>query len=882
MSWRRRLRDTLFPARMDAAIDDEIRFHIEQRADELVRGGMTPAAARREAARMFGNRTGLREQTRGRDTVEWIADLIQDLRVSARTLRKSPGFTAVSIATLALGVGAITALFTVVNGVLLRGLPYADPDRLVTVWESNPAFAKGVRFSPGNYLDLREQNRSFSQIGAYAFDRFNFTGRGAPQRITAGLASASLFPTLGIAPALGGGFEPRDDSWSAEPVAVLSYHFWQERFGGDPAAIGASIRLDDQPCRIVGIMPPGVPILPAATEARDGVDLWLALERTRDPETMHWRFSYYIGVIGRLRPGATVAQAQREAGTLIQSIQRRWPDNLGRGALVVPLHEKTVGSARQALTVLMGAVAFVLLIACANLANLNLGRGASRRHEIAVRLALGAGRWRVSRQLVAESLLIAGAGATFGLCLAHWGVMALLRLAPAELPRAQEIHVDGRVLAFTLAASACSAILFGLLPALNATRGHVQDGLRDAGRATSAGPHSVRAGNALVVAEIALAMVLLVGAALTIESFVRVLAVDPGFHADGVVTMRIPLSETRYDSAAQQAEFYRRLLERVRTIPGLESAGLIDGLPFSDGGFDNMFTIDGREPLPGQGLSADIRRVDSGYFRTMRIPVIEGRGLTDADRAGAPEVAVVSRSMAARYWAHQSAIGQRLAVMYGNPNPHPTIVGVMGDVRDTLDGRPQEIIYLAYPQGRKIPDMYVTVRAGSAGAGAVAKQVRAAAAAVDTDQPVYRVHTMDELMAASVATRRFEMLLLGVFAAVAMCLAAVGLYGVLAYAVQVRTREIGIRCALGAGPRQVLTMVLGDASRMAAIGVALGWIGAAVLTRSLAALLFEVKATDPRAYLAVCGLLWLVSMAATWVPAQRALRIPAADALRAQ
>jgi putative ABC transport system permease protein len=882
MSWLRRLRGTLFPSRMEDSIDDEIRFHIEQRAEDLLRSGMPLADARREAARMFGNRGALREQTRGRDTIEWLADLIQDLRISARTLSKSPGFTAVSIATLALGVGAITALFTVVNGVLLRGLPYADPDSLVTVWESNPGFPDGVRLSPANYLDLREQNRSFNRIGAYAFDRFNFTGRGAPQRITAGLASASLFPTLGIAPAIGRGFEPRDDAWSAEPVAILSHSFWQERFGGDPSVLGASIRLDDQPCRIIGVMPPRVPILPAAAEAGDGVDLWLALERTRDVETMHWRFSYYIGVIGRLRPGTTVAQAQREADAMIKAIQHRWPDNLGRGAMVVPLHKKTVGAARQPLTVLMGAVVFVLLIACANLANLNLGRAASRRHEIAVRLALGAGRWRVARQLIAESLLITGAGAALGLCVSQWGVLALLHLAPAELPRAQEIHVDYRVLAFMLAASAGSAVLFGLLPSLGATRGDVQDGLREAGRSSSAGPRGVRAGNMLVAAEIALAMVLLVGAALTLESFRHVLAVSPGFRPDGVVTMRIPLSETRYDTASQQAEFYRRVLERVRTIAGLESAGLIDGLPFSDGGFDNMFTIDGRESLPGQGLSANIRRVDSGYFHTMGIPVIEGRGLADADRSDAPEVAVVSRSMAARYWPHQSALGQRLGVMYGNPNPHPTIVGVIGDVRNALDGSAQDIIYLSYPQGRKIPDMYVTVRAGNAGAAAIAKLVRAAAASVDADQPVYRVHTMDELMSASVAGRRFEMLLLGIFGAAAMCLAAVGLYGVLAYAVQVRTREIGIRCALGAGPRQVLAMVLRDACRMAGIGVALGWMGAAVLTRSLTALLFEVKPTDLRAYLAVCGLLWVVAMAATWVPARRALRVPAADVLRAQ
>ena len=878
MSWFRKLAATIRPRRLEESLDEELRFHLEQRTDHLIAQGVPPEEARRQAARIFGNRTQLRERTRDRDILPWLASTMQDVRFAYRTLRKQPTFTVVSVLTLALGIGAITAVFTVVNGVILRPLPYPDPDRLVTVWEANPAFPRGVRFSPGNYLDLRSQNRSFAQVGGFAFDRFNLTGRGEPERVTAGLLSAGLFPMLGIRPAIGRGFEPADDSWTAPPVAILSYSLWQ-RLGGTRDIVGSAMRLDGQACTVVGVMPPGIPLLPY-TEDPAETDVWLPLERTRDPETMHWRFSYYVGVIARLKPGVTAAQAQEDVSQMVKGIQKRWPDNLGRGAQVVPLHQRTVDSVRRPLLVLLGAVVFVLLIACANVASLNLGRSAARRREIAVRLALGAGRARVTRQLLTESLLVGMLGAVLGLGLAVWGVAALLKLAPPELPRATGIRLDRWVLAFTMAVSAATSALFGLWPAWSAAGG-VPEGLAEGGRTSSTGPHGARVRSLLVVAEMALALILMVGAGLMMESFRRVVAVDPGFRAEGLVTMRVPLSETAYDGIARQSRFYDQFLERVRAIPGLQSVGAIDGLPFSDGGFDNMFEIAGRPAIPGQGLSAEIRRTDAGYFRTMGIPLLQGRGFAGTDRRDTPDVAVISHGMAEHYWPRESAIGKRLAILFGNPNIHPTIVGVVGDVLSSLDSRPRDTIYVPYPQGRHVSDLYVVLRPEpGAGRAALAQMVRAAATSLDAEQPVYRVHSMEELLAASVATRNFEMVLLGLFAAVAVSLAAIGLYGILAYSVEVRTREIGIRTALGATREQILRMVVRDAARLVGAGMAIGWVGALILTRSLTALLYGVKPGDPLPYVAMSVVLALIAVPSAWVPARKAARVEPLTALR--
>ena len=876
---------TLRPEPLEAEIEDELRFHLEQRTEDLIAGGTAPDEARREAARLFGNRPALQDSTRDGDTLVWLATTLQDLKFALRTLCRARIFAAVSILTLSLGIGAVTAIFTVVNGVILRPLPYTDPDRLMTVWEANPNYPTGgVRFSPGNYLDLREQNRSFREVGALASDNYNLTGAGDAARISGGQVSASFFPMLGISPILGRNFAASEDRWGASRTVILSYGFWQQRFGGNPHVLGTGIRLDDKLCTVIGVMPPGLPVLPPTYEGPDGIDLWLPIENRHDAETMHWRFSYYVAVIARLKPGVTAGRAQEDVDGIVKRIQEQYPDDLGKGGLVVPLHERTVGAVRRPLLILLSAVAFVLLIACANLANLNLGHAARRRREIAMRLALGAGRARVTRQLLTESLMVAMAGAALGLGLAWWGVGALLRLAPAELPRAHGIAIDPWVLGFTAVVSVTSAVLFGLFPAWSAAGGGVQEGLREAGRASSTGPRGQRVRSGLVVSEIALAVILLVGGGLMIESFLRVRNGNPGFRADGLIAMRVPLSETAYQGIDRQTRFYGSLFEKVRAIPGVRSFGAIDGLPFSAGGFDNTFEIMGRPPQPpGRALISDIRRSDPGYFRTMQIPVLRGREFGEGDRTDTAGVAVINQSMAARYFPHEDPIGKGLHVQFGNPSVYATIVGVVGDVRNALDAAPRDTIYLPYPQGRHVTSMYLVIRfSGDLPPANLVTQVRAAVNSIDAGLPVYRVSTMEELLATSVAERRFQMLLLSMFALVALTLAAIGLYGVLAYAVQVRTRELGIRSALGARAAQIFGMVMGDAVRLAAAGLAIGLAGALALTRTLAVLLYEVKPSDPTPYLAMPVLLLLIGLPAACLPARRAARVQPAVALRSE
>jgi predicted permease len=876
MSWKRFFHRT----RADQDHAQEFQAFLELETEENIARGMTPEEARRAAHLKFGNATSLREEVYEGNSIGFLETLGRDVRYAIRTLKAKPAFTIVSLLTLALGIGATTAIFTVVNGVILRPLPYPDPDRLVTLWETNPNYnwpgcAGCIRFSPGNYLDVRDQNRSFAQIGALTTNNYNLTGGGPPDRIVGGLVSASLFSTLGLRPALGRVFVQSDDSDSAERVVVLSHSLWMRRFGGNTNVIGTSLRLDDRSHTIIGVLPAGFRLFDV------DADLWLPIERKITPQDMHWRWSYYLRVIARLKPGISLEQARQDADRIMQDIRRQFPGDLGKGATAVPMLRDTVARAQGPLTILFGAVGFVLLIACANVANLNLGRAAARRREIAVRLALGASRSRLVRQLFTESMVLALCGGALGLAFAKWGVSALLALAPREIPRAADIHVDAWVFGFALLAAGASALIFGLFPAMSASKADPQDGLKGSDRSSSAGPATQRARNGLAISEIAIALVLLIGAGLMIESFRRLLAVAPGFNPRGLITMRVPLSRTKYESSEQQTAFYRGLLDRVRNIAGVNSLGAVDGLPFSDGGFDNSFTIDGRPEQPGQHLIAEIRRIDQGYFSTMQIPLLQGRGFNESDRAGAPPVAIVSQAMARRYWPGESPIGKRLTVLFGPPGGiHAEIVGLVSDVRSALDAKAMDYIYLHYPQGINVGEIHLVVRSTAADTSALARAVRGAASALDPDQPVYRVRTMDEVLAATLETRSFQMFLLGSFAALAACLAAIGLYGVLAYQVQARTREIGIRTALGATNRQVFAAVLRDALRLIAIGLAAGLAGAFALTRVLTKMLFGVEPTDPATFALVSGLLLVVSLVAAYVPARRAARVDPLVALR--
>jgi len=857
----------------------EFQAFLDLETDDNIARGMSRESARRAAHLKFGSPTQIREEVYEMNGIAFLETLGRDIRYAARVLKAAPTFTLVSLATLALGVGATTAIFTVVNGVILQPLPYPHSDRLVTAWETNPSYnlpghpPGSVSFSPGNYLDLRDRNRSFEQVGAFSTTSYNLTGGAVPDRVKGGLVSAGLFSALGFRPSAGRLFVGSDDSPAAERVAIISHALWMERFGGSAAAIGADIRLDDRGHTIIGVMPAGFRLFD------DDVDVWLPLERKITPENMRWRESYYLRVIARLKPGTTIQQARQDVDRIVRDIRRQHPTGLGQGGTVVPLLDNTIARARGPLLILFGGVGFVLLIACSNVANLNLGRAIARRREIALRVALGASRGRVIRQLFTESMLLALAGAAAGLLIAELGVRALLRLAPDEIPRASEIHIDAWVLTFAGLAATASGMLSGLLPALAASKADPQEGLKSSDRSISSGAGSYSARTTLVIAEIALALVLMIGAGLMIESFRRVSAVNPGFDPQGLVTMRLALSPTRYDSVERQNAFYKQVLDRLRALPGLSAVGAIDGLPFSDGGFDNAFRIDGRpEPPAGHPLKADIRRIDPGYFQAMGIDLVQGRAFRETDRTGAPPVVIVSQSMARKYWPGESAIGKRLTIQFGPPEGiHAEIVGVASDVCPAMDARPGEYIYIHYPQGRFVAQMDLVLRPGalshSAGRSALSRAVRAAVASLDPEQPVYRIQTMQEMLRVTLATRRFEMLLLGLFGAFTACLAAIGLYGVLSYSVEARTKEIGIRTALGAHHRQVLAMVLVDALKLTFIGWGAGVIGAFGLTRLLSSLLFGVEPTDPSTFLVISLLLVAVALTASYLPARRAARI---------
>jgi putative ABC transport system permease protein len=650
---------------------------------------------------------------------------------------------------------------------------------------------------------------------------------------------------------------------------ILSHEFWVERFGANPGAIGSTLRLDDQQHTIVGVLPAG--FRPFERE----MDVWLPIERKLPPQDMQWRFSYFLAVVARLKPGIGVEQARLDVDRIVQNIRRQAPDDISKGALVVPLLDQTVSRARAPLMLFFGAVGFVLLIACANVANLSLARSVARRREIALRVALGAGRARLVRQLFTESLVLAIGGAAAGIGVASVGVRLLLRLAPDEIPRAAEVHMDGAVFGFAMLAAISAALVFGLGPAFAAAGTDPQRRIK---------PPRSAVRSALVVSEIALALILTVGAGLLIESFRRVSAIDPGFDTRGLVTMRVALPKNRYGSLEKQSLFYGRMVDRLRMMPELQTASAIDGMPFTDGGFDNSFTIDGRaEPPAGQPLVADLRRADAGYFVAMGIPILQGRGLSDTAREDSPREFVISASMAHKYWPHESAIGKRLTVLFGPPGGiHGTIAGVAGDVRGALDATPRDLIYFPYIQGVNVGrmDLVLRPRAGATSPAAVARDVRAAIAAIDPEVPVYRLRTMPQMLSTSLATRSFQTTVLTIFATFAVLLAAVGIYGVLAYAVQSRTKELGIRTALGATAIQVFRGVAGQGLRLAVTGLAVGVVGALWLTRLLAKFLFDVRPTDPATFSVTVAILLLVALAAGYVPARRAARTDPLQALR--
>src|SRR5688572_11404433 len=802
--------------------------------------------------------------------------MLTDLRYALRMLVKSPAFSLIAILTLGLAIGANSAIFSVVNAVLLRPLPYPKSEQLVRVFGTQPQLALGPS-SPANFLEWKAENEVFERIATYVGQGFNLTGNDKPERVIGCRVSADIFQLLSVRPALGRDFTEEEDRHGAERVLILSHQFWQSRFAGDPNAVGQTLTLNNQTYKVVGVMPPGFAFPGPRTQVWAPVAFNPAQQATRD--------THFLDVVARLKPGVSLEQAQANMNAVTHHQAQRYPQtNTGVGVKVVSLQEHIVGNVRPMLIVLLAAVAFVLLIACANVANLLLARATARQREMAIRSALGASRSRVVRLLLTESVLLAIVGGAVGLLFAVWSLDVLVSLNPANLPRLAEIGVNRTVFLFTLAVSAFTGILFGLVLALQVSKSDLNEGLKEGGRGGSDSPRRHRLRAALVVAEVALSLVLLVGAGLMIRSFSRLLAVDPGFKADHVLTAFVSLPVSKYAKREEQVAFFERLTERLRNVPGVTGAGIISDLPLF-GGSSTGFDVDGRpEALPGQRAMTDYRIISPDYFAAMGIKLLKGRAFSRFDAEGAPGVVIINETLAKSYFAGEEPIGKRLHL--SKPNDSREIVGVVADVRNYgVDADVKPEVYVPLPQSAPeylagvASAMNIVIRS-TMNPAALTTALREQVQALDKDQPVSEIRTMEWYLADSMAQRRFNMLLLGAFAGLALVLAAVGIYGVIAYTVTQRTHEMGIRIALGAKGGDILRLVFGNAMATTLTGIALGLGAAFALTRLLRSLLYQVSPTDPVIFAAIPLLLMSVAVIATYLPARRAMKVNPIAALR--
>ena len=798
----------------------------------------------------------------------------QDLKFALRTLRKNPAFTLVAVLALALGIGANSAIFSVVDALVLRPLPFPRPQELVTV--RNHVVQGTGPLSWLDFQDFRAQSKTLSQLAAYRSDTFIMTGRKQPVFLNGTCGTANLLGVMGVPPMLGRTFAEGEDEPGRSQVVVLSFQLWKRVFAGDTEIVGQTVTLDGLPYKIVGVMPKGFRFPLEDNES----ELWAPMPHGNwDIGLRDKRGAHYLSTIGRLAPGATLSQARAEIATIQSRLTQQYPNqNSGRQALVDPEQQKLTGEMRPALLVLLGAVGFVLLIACANVANLLLARATVREREIAIRAALGAGRGRMIRQMLTESVILAILGGGLGLVLALWGLDALVAVIPNDVPRPYQIGLDLRVMLYTMGISLATGLLFGLVPALHAVRGNVNQALAASGRGTSHG--RTRARSALLVGEIALAMLLLVGAGLLLRSFAQLVHVDPGFNPRDMLTFGLALPDSKYKEEDQQVRFYKELLPRLQAVPGVQSAAVALPMPYTNSNMDLIFTLDDRpQPPPDRPFDANIRMVSAGYFEMMGIRRLDGRTFDSRDDdPNAPPVMVINETFAKTYWPHGGALGRHATTGLGKPKPYE-IVGIVKDVRRGLDQKLEPEMYVPFA---KNPMQFLFVAVRGPNPKSLERQLTAEVEAVDRDQPIANVKTMDELMADSLAQRRVVMVLLAIFAVLALVLASVGIYGVMSYTVTQRTRELGIRMALGAQQGQVLQMVVRQGLRLALIGVAIGLVGAFALTRVMASLLYGVSATDPITFVAIAVLLVGVALVASFVPARRATRVDPMIALRGE
>ena len=807
--------------------------------------------------------------------------LFHDLTYAIRSLLKHPGFAAIAVITLALGIGANTAMFSVINGVLLRPLPYQEPERLVTIWEESPE--RGLLQMPVSIANLRdwvEQSQSFDHISAYTFSDLNLTGTGEPVQLAGLRVSANLFSLVGATPMLGRSFLPEDDKEGAPRVVVLSQATWKNRFGSDPKIIGQSVTINNQPHSVVGVMPTNfqfpVGFGYMGKVLNEPIDIYVPIAVPGE-EAARGHYSFFA--IGRLKPGVTINQAQAEMTNIESRLEQQYPDtNTGIGVRLVSTQEQTVKEIRPALLVLLGAVAFLLLIACANIANLLLARSAARQKEFAIRAALGASRFRVLRLLLTESLLLSLAGGALGLLLAVWGTAALMALAPDNVPRLNEVGVDARVFGFTLVVSLLTGIIFGLVPAIQASKPDLNEALKEGSRVSMGSGSGKRTRSVLVAVEVALSLVLLIGAGLMIKSFIRLQQTNLGFNTDNLLALDLALSEARYPEEHQQVSFFQKTLEQVEALPGIQSAAVTTGLPLTVNLSGSDFRVEGHpEPKSGEEMIINTRSVSPGYFSTLRISLLKGRDFSDRDNGDAPAVAIINQDLSRTYFPGEDPIGKRIT--FSDGESWMSIVGVIGDVKQvSLGSIAKPEVYFPYPQAAST-EMSLVVRTTNdplSQAAAVKGQIRV----IDKDLPISDAQTMEQLLAESVSGPRFNMLLLTLFAVVALVLALVGIYGVMSYSVTQRTHEIGIRVAVGAQSRDVLRMVIGQGMFMTMIGVVCGLVGAFALTRLMTSMLFGVEPSDPMTFATIAVLVIAVALLACYIPGRQATKVDPLVALR--
>ena len=866
----------------DTDLQRELRDHLDLEADDQRAAGLSPEQAAYAAHRALGNTLKIEEEVRAAWGFQWLETSFQDVRYALRMLRKSPGFAVIAILTLALGIGANTAIFSVADAVLLKALPFQDPASLTMVWEDNPSHGLVHNtVAPPNLLHWEQQNHCFTAMAPFVDQPVNLTGAGQPEQADVEYVSPNFFSLLGVSPMLGRGFSQGEDQPGKSNVVVLSYGLWKSKFGGNPNIIGQTVQLSGAANTVIGVTAPDFDFfISEFSLTGERPQLWAPLE---EPPAWHdWsKIGRFLHVIARLKPGMSLAQAQAQMNIVAANLAAHDPSyDKGWGVTLVSLRDQLSGNLRPALLILLGAVGFVLLIACANISSLLLSRAAGRRREMAIRVALGASPTRITRQLLTESLLLGMIGGTLGAIVAIWTTRALVHAGSSRLVDVSAVTVDWRILVFGAGVTLLAALLAGFLPSFMAARDEVALALSEGGRTSSEGRKSLAARSALVVVEISLALVLLAGSSLLIRSFLRLTEVNPGFRVSHLLTFQITLPTSKYRQDRARAAFFSQFLGKIRALPGTISATADAAPPFTSVGAATDLAIVGEPPRPpSQSLGTDVRVIEPDYFHTMDIPLLRGRTFNDREFAQQSNVVIINKTFADKYFGARNPLGQEIIIDMKDKNLPDEIIGIVGDVHESsLAAAPDPVSYWPYPE-LPYSVMTVVVRTATPPLSMV-PAIRETLRQIDKDQPMAKIATMDQLVSDSVASSRFTMLLLSAFAAFALVLACIGIYGVMAYSVAQRTQEIGIRLALGAQRRDVFRLVLGQGARLALVGVGIGLPAALILTRMMTALLYRVSASDPLTFAAVAILLTFVASLACYIPARHAMKVNAIVALK--